>query len=175
MSMNASVFTSVLLAALSVTSLRAKELSTREKAALGFSLRGVGVGTSLDAFRQSIPDAVLTKSDTDTGTASFLFDGGGGKIAEVTFFDNQSYEVVLMLSPSTISEIGGRTVLERKVVASLGAPNNCSKYGQQWLFPAIDRTVTYVIAGPNTAIIVMRPSVSKRVESLRVSTLDIGL
>ena len=151
----------------------AGELTSAEKAAQAFSYQNIRIGTTLNEFRRRFPSAFLNTLDKTSVTRKYVI-LGGDRTVQVTSFRGKIYDICLLYNSDALSKIGGRSVLEKKLVNTFGRPNTSTGHVIVWEFPNIQRAVAGIFMDGYASITVFDTAVSKQVEAAKVEKLDLG-
>ncbi len=153
--------------------LNAEELTKAEIAAQDFSYQGIGIGTTLKDFKRRFPNAFLLSSDKSSMTSKYL-SGIGAPFMNVSFFRGKIYEITIILTSEKLSEIGGQSVLDKKLIDTFGAPYVSKDNTHGWKFPRVHRYVRYAVLDIGAAFSFCDSDVEEQVTAIKAKKLHLG-
>ncbi len=155
-----------------------EDLTDAEIAARDFTYQGVGIGTTLQEFKIRFPDARLIESDKSSMTSNYAchFVSKSVDFIFVDFFREKIYNIAILIPSKKLSEIGGRPVLEKKIVGTFGRPDTAKGGVYIWRFPRVHMAVGYDNRDSSDylGIRVFDTDIEEKVTAIKARNLNLG-
>jgi hypothetical protein len=101
--------------------------------------------------------------------------GDKGRFLIVEFYRDQVYYLGVTFSAAMLAEYGGREVLEKKLMKTLGYPNSVKGDMCYWRFPHVNRKVAYRQSPDGSStLLVLDTAVDRQRREEQIRELDIG-
>ena len=157
----------IAIAILFTCQLNADEITSAERAAKEFSIGKIHVSLSLKEFRRLYPDSQADKTFSDPRIDTLEFNlppfptPETPDVTVVRFYKGKVYEIGKILRSRTLSVVGGRAVIAKKMEGTFGvAHTNSASYNLRnaeflsWVFRKVRRRVAFTYSGRDKMVLI---------------------